>query len=62
MDYRGEIGIIVINMTPYLNRIDLGEKLAQGVLNGIEIADWEVVSTLSETERGEGGFGHTSKK
>ena len=63
-DYRGEIGIIIINTTNYLNKIELGEKIAQGVFNQIVEAEWEIVSKeeLSETERGESGFGHTGTK
>lgn len=63
-DYRGEIGIIVTNNTNFLNRIELNERLAQGVINRVfkEEFIFEVVSSLSETDRGEGGFGHTGNK
>lgn len=58
-DYRGEIGVILINLSddPYV--INDGDKIAQGVVNKVELIEWEVVETLDETERGSGGFGHT---
>lgn len=59
-DYRGEIGIILINTTPYLCKIELGEALAQGVICPIEKVSFKQVDNLSETQRGEGGFGHTN--
>ncbi|WP_304735941.1 dUTP diphosphatase [Duncaniella muris] len=58
-DYRGEIGIIAINLsdTPYT--ISDGERIAQLVIKEYVRAEWQPVSTLDHTERGEGGFGHT---
>lgn len=58
-DYRGEIGVILINLSdkPYL--IQPGDRIAQMVINKYEKVDIEIVETLDETERGEGGFGHT---
>ncbi|MEZ4829570.1 MAG: dUTP diphosphatase [Bacteroidia bacterium] len=60
-DYRGEIHVILVNLshTPYTIR--KGERIAQMVIARHEKAVWEEVSVLSETERGEGGFGHTGK-
>ena len=61
-DYRGEIGIILINNSKFLTRINLGEHLAQGILSSYDQIIWKRVQTLSETVRGEGGFGHTDNK
>lgn len=60
-DYRGEIGVILINLsdTPYL--IQPGDRIAQMVINKYEKVDIEIVEELDETERGEGGFGSTGK-
>lgn len=60
-DYRGDIGVILVNLSnePYV--INSGERIAQMVINKTEKAEFEVVETLDETERGEGGFGHTGK-
>ena len=58
-DYRGEIGIIIVNNTPFLSRIQLGDRIAQGVLIKFQHALWQPVKTLDETSRGEGGFGST---
>ena len=55
--YRGELGIILINHGKEDFEINPGDKIAQGVLNKIEFADVEEVSDLSESQRGEGGFG-----
>ena len=58
-EYRGEIGIIAINLsdTPYT--ISDGERIAQLVIKEYVRAEWQPVSTLDHTERGDGGFGHT---
>lgn len=58
-DYRGEIGLIIVNTSNYSVKINDGERLAQLVLAKHEVIEWEVVETLSDTERGNGGFGHT---
>lgn len=60
-DYRGEIGLIISNTTPYLAKIDLGEALAQGVICPVEQVSFNQVESLTETERGEGGYGSTNK-
>jgi len=60
-DYRGEIKVIIKNTTSIPFFIKPGEKIAQGVLCPIEQAEWEEVDKLDETERGEGGFGHTGR-
>lgn len=60
-DYRGEIGVILINNTPFLNRINLGDKIAQGVLKKDLKALWNPVRELDNTKRGEDGFGSTGQ-
>jgi len=61
-DYRGEIKVILINMSNEDLIIPDGERIAQMVIAKHERADWEEVESLSETERGAGGFGSTGKK
>lgn len=61
-DYRGEICIILVNLSADPFVIEDGERIAQMVIAKHERADWEEVDTLDETERGTGGFGHTGKK
>ena len=61
-DYRGDVGLIIINLSKDEYTIQPGERLGQLVLNKVEQIQWEVVENLSETERGEGGFGHTGKQ
>lgn len=61
-DYRGEIGVILINLSQENVDIHSGDRIAQLVFAKVEQADWKMVEILSETERGEGGFGSTGKK
>ena len=58
-DYRGEIGVILVNISNEDFVINDGERIAQLVIAKHERAEWEEVTVLSETERGEGGFGST---
>ncbi|PCI11774.1 MAG: dUTP diphosphatase [Flavobacteriaceae bacterium] len=58
-DYRGEIGVILINLSNSDFVINDGERIAQLVIAKHERADWIEVSELNETERGTGGFGST---
>ena len=58
-DYRGEIGVILVNLSNENFIINDGERIAQLVIAKHERADWIVVSELNETERGSGGFGST---
>lgn len=58
-DYRGEIGVIVVNLSEEEFIIEDGERIAQMVIARYEKAEWEEVEVLGETERGDGGFGHT---
>lgn len=60
-DYRGEIGVIVINLSNEPFEINDGERIAQMVVTKHEVIEWEEVEVLGETERGEGGFGHTGR-
>lgn len=61
MDYRGNIGLIVANLSNEEYTIQPQERLGQLVLNKIEQIEWEEVETLDTTERGAGGFGSTGK-
>jgi len=61
-DYRGEIGVIVINLSGENFTINDGDRICQMVIKRYETVEWEVCNTLDETNRGEGGFGHTGKK
>lgn len=58
-DYRGEIGVILVNLSNTDFVINDGERIAQLVIAKHERANWEEVEVLSETERGAGGFGST---
>ena len=60
-DYRGEIGVILVNLSSQDFTINDGDRIAQMVIAKHETATWEEVNTLEETERGEGGFGSTGK-
>lgn len=61
-DYRGEIGVILINLSAEEFKIEDGERICQMVIAAHERAEWELTDSLNETERGAGGFGHTGKK
>jgi len=61
-DYRGEIGIILINMSDEPFEIKNGDRICQMVINRVEKVTWNRVDILEESERGAGGFGHTGKK
>ncbi len=61
-DYRGEVGVILINLSNEDFVIEDGERIAQMVIARHEQAEWSEVELLEETERGEGGFGHTGKQ
>ena len=58
-DYRGEIGVILVNISNEDFTINDGERVAQLVIAKHERAEWQEVEILSETERGSGGFGST---
>jgi dUTP pyrophosphatase len=61
-DYRGEIKVILVNLSNDPFEINNGERIAQMVIAKHETVIWQEVESLSETVRGEGGFGHTGKK
>ncbi|WP_299608948.1 dUTP diphosphatase [uncultured Aquimarina sp.] len=61
-DYRGEIGVILVNLSNEDFVIENGERVAQLVIAKHERAEWNEVNELSETTRGEGGFGSTGVK
>lgn len=61
-DYRGEVGIILINLSGEDFVIEHGERICQMVIARHEHIAWEMVEILEETQRGSGGFGHTGKK
>lgn len=58
-DYRGEIGVIVINLSKETFVIEPGMRIAQMIIAKHETAEWELVETLDDTERGRGGYGST---
>ena len=62
MDYRGEICVELVNLSNTSFTIEPSERIAQLVFNKYEQAEFVKVEELSETERGEGGFGHTGNK
>lgn len=61
-DYRGDIGVILVNLSNEDYVVHPGERIAQMIINKYEQAEFKLVETLDETERGEGGFGHTGKE
>ena len=60
-DYRGEIGIILINLSSESYTLNPGERIAQLVFSKVEQVNWIIESDLDETSRGQGGFGSTGK-
>lgn len=58
-DYRGSIGIVLMNTGRMDFTVAKGMRIAQAVLNKVEQIEWQLVEELKETERGEGGFGST---
>ena len=58
-DYRGEIGVILVNLSNQEFVINDGERIAQMVVARHEMVCWEAVERLDDTARGDGGFGHT---
>lgn len=60
-DYRGEIRIILVNLSDQPFTINDGERICQMVIAEHALIDWEEVTSLNETERGKGGFGHTGQ-
>jgi len=61
-DYRGEVGVLLINLSQEDFVVNDGERIAQMVVARHEQVDFATVNVLDETERGEGGYGHTGVK
>jgi dUTP pyrophosphatase len=61
-DYRGEVGVILVNLSNVPFTIENGERIAQMIIAKHERAEWELVTELSDTVRGSGGFGSTGLK
>ena len=60
-DYRGEIKVLLINLSQEAFEIKDSERIAQMIISKHETVEWQLVETLNQTQRGEGGFGHTGK-
>ncbi|PJJ83881.1 dUTP diphosphatase [Mucilaginibacter auburnensis] len=60
-DYRGEIGVLLVNLSDQVFDVNPGERIAQMVVARHEKVEWQQVEELSETGRGAGGYGHTGK-
>jgi dUTP pyrophosphatase len=60
-DYRGEIKVILINLSGEDQLVENGDRIAQVVFQKVERVSWEEVSSISNSDRNEGGFGHTGK-
>lgn len=60
-DYRGEIKVILINLSGEEHEVQPGDRIAQLVLHRVERVEWEPSNEISVTDRNEGGFGHTGK-
>lgn len=61
-DYRGEIKIILVNLSNEEHVVEHGDRIAQMIIQTVEKAEWIEVKVLNESKRGVGGFGHTGKK
>jgi dUTP pyrophosphatase len=60
-DYRGEIKVIIINLSQEIQVIQPGERIAQLVIHEVQKVKWKQVELIEETGRNDGGFGHTGK-
>jgi dUTP pyrophosphatase len=60
-DYRGELKVILVNLSTEPQTIRSGDRIAQMVMQKVEKINWQAVEAINETQRGEGGFGHTGK-
>jgi dUTP pyrophosphatase len=58
-DYRGDIGVIIVNLSNEMQKIAPGDRIAQLVIQKVEKVEWKLVTALEDTERSAGGFGHT---
>lgn len=57
--YRNEVGVILTNMSDEVFEVAQGDRIAQAVLTKVSLIEWKEVESLTETDRGKGGFGHT---
>jgi dUTP pyrophosphatase len=60
-DYRGEVCVILINLSNKIYTVNDGERICQLIITRHEKVEWDLVKALKQTERGKGGFGHTGK-
>jgi len=60
-DYRGDVGVILYNTGADIFNVKQGDRIAQLIIEKCHVADWDLVEDLSDTDRGEGGYGHTGK-
>jgi len=60
-DYRGEIRVILINLSPEQHVVNHGERIAQMVIQNVTTVEWQTAVEINESSRGAGGFGHTGK-
>lgn len=60
-DYRGEIKVLLINLSQEAFEIKDSERIAQMIISKHETVEWQLVESINQTQRGEGGFGHTGK-
>ena len=61
-DYRGEVGVLIINLSQDVFTIEPGMRIAQMVVAKYEVTGWNVVESLDETDRGAGGYGSSGSK
>jgi dUTP pyrophosphatase len=61
-DYRGEIKVLVINLSNEIQKINNGDRIAQLIIAKHETITWQIADSLADTQRGAGGFGHTGIK
>lgn len=61
-DYRGEVKVILVNLSNEEQTLHHGDRIAQIIISRVEQAQWQPVTELAETKRGAGGFGHTGKQ
>lgn len=60
-DYRGDVGVILYNTGADIFNVKQGDRIAQLIIEKCHVADWDLAEDLSDTDRGEGGYGHTGK-
>lgn len=60
-DYRGEIKVILINLSDTVQEINPGDRIAQMIVQSVTQVEWQPALEINDTARGEGGFGHTGK-